>query len=819
MALPINAIESGQSILFLGAGFSRGALNQLQRPIRDGWELTSFFLDECQITDKNDYDLETASEEYSSQKGELQLTETLFKNFMSIQLTDAQRTVICQPWYRIYTSNYDDIIERVSHIDNKPISIKEIADPVEPPSSQRTQVIHIYGSITKVSPQEFRRSFLLTESQRDNSPFLTSAWIWRFNDDVLTAPAIIFCGFSLRDIDLRRLLGRLPPQVHDKTYFVDHPSASRPTIQRLARFGKVELVGVDGFAKALNKKRLAPAPNNSTALPRSVDELIFRTQTMAAIKSPDIENLIVAGQFRLELLSQRDIDGEPGSYLIKRSRASFERATRLSPARPIVAHSDIGNGKTIFALQAAYTYSTAGYRIFHLRGEPEDVSDIVSFFQQVKGKCVVIADDLSRFRTLVAKIIGIGRDDIRVIATARSNFFEAGRALIDTRLGNQSFIEIDLNLAPPDELNRIVQYLVENGLLQHRAELNSLERLRFVREECGGQLRDVILSLFETGALHERVLRLVDSINELSRDVYDLIVLSALLTVIGFEEYGRIYVAADLSEFAGTFEDARRALDEKGLLGLIRIDQGDMLFRSPAFAEFVLRRSAGLKRVLDISKRALFQLDRAYADDPDFDALTRSLLKISAYGRIFKGSEIEETMDNFYDDCRVLKIAKKDPLFLVQRSITNMNMGRFDISNRYVETAYGMAKSIYGYKTYQIDTHHAKLLLTISLNRGITESAQREAKALDLVESVLNLRQDDLYHPISVLRLLGDIARAHGASLEPKERLALKNVLDRAVTRLTSVPSHLRIRFRNLQNIERSLKEAQSSLSSPVKRQ
>lgn len=423
---PIGAVESGRSILFLGAGFSRDATNRLGDRIRSAWELTDYLLDQSGITDKQDYDLETASEEYAALKGDAALTNLLYDNFVSGSITDAQRTVICQPWYRIYTSNYDDIVERVSHTDNKSISVKELSDPVEPPQGNSTQLIHIYGSITRVSPQEFRRSFLLTESQRDNSPFIKSPWLWRFNDDVLTAPAIFFCGFALRDIDLRRLLGRLPPQVKDKTYFIDQPAAPRPTRQRLQRFGALALVGVDGFATELASKRFAPTPVTDTALPAAVDELQFNAQATATVTAPDIEYLLVAGAFNPQLLSQRDLDGAAGSYSIKRSQASFGRATRLSPPRPIVIHSDIGNGKSVFALQVAYAYSIAGYRVFRLRNEPEDTSEIVSFFQQVQGNCIVIADDLSRFRTLVARILRIGRDDLRVMCTARRYRFMGG---------------------------------------------------------------------------------------------------------------------------------------------------------------------------------------------------------------------------------------------------------------------------------------------------------------------------------------------------------------------------------------------------------
>lgn len=522
---------------------------------------------------------------------------------------------------------------------------------------------------------------------------------------------------------------------------------------------------------------------------------------------------MVAGALNPSLLSNLDLEGASGSYTAKRSETKFTRATRQLPARPILIHGDIGNGKSIFLQQVCYAYSIAGYKIFQLREEPENTADVLSFFQRIEDNCIVVADDLSRFRTLIAQIIRLKNPNLRIVATARSNFFEAARNIVDARLADQSFTEIDLNLPAEDEIKNLLRYLDENGILGNYAELDYADRLHFIRESCGGQVRDVILSLFETGALHERVLNLINSINGLPRDVYDLIILSALLSVIGLNGYSRLHITADLANYNGTLEDVRSAFADRELLGLVRVEQGDLFFRSPALAQFILERSAGLQRVLEVAKTALFQLDKSYADDPHFDHLTRSLLKISVYGRLFRSEKIENLVDKFYDECRVLKIAKKDPLFLIQRSITNMNLGHYDISEKYVDTAYGMAKARKSYDTYQIDTHYAKLLLTISAKRGISTSIGREEKALDLIISVLNRRSDDLYHPLSVLRLFAEIAHRSGSNLSPIDRSKFKNTVTKALQRLRSVPSHVRSRFKNISIVIRLLEDALSSVS------
>jgi hypothetical protein len=96
----------------------------------------------------------------------------------------------------------------------------------------------------------------------------------------------------------------------------------------------------------------------------------------------------------------------------------------------------------------------------------------------------------------------MGKSDIVILATVRSSVLDTLPDQVKARLGNSTYIEIDLNTPQRDESERVITYLNENGLLGSYAELSEKEKLEFVEKRCGGQLRDIILSLYETGALH-----------------------------------------------------------------------------------------------------------------------------------------------------------------------------------------------------------------------------------------------------------------------------------------------------------------------------
>lgn len=366
MALPAaSTIEAGTSILFLGAGFSAEATNANDENIKDVSALITYLLGKVDIVSSDGYDLDTAAEEFQKIHGDEATVIALHSNFRTKAYTDDQATIVTQPWRRIYTTNYDDVIETICSDNRKSITTLGMKDPVSQPMPGTTQLLHIYGNIGKASAQEFAATFLLTERQRDNSPFLKSPWMRAFHDDVLAASSLVFVGFSLTDIDIRRLLGLMPPEVLQKIHFVNHPSTKQPILTRLGKFGTPHPIGLSALAAHLGTKRPGAPVRTYMALPVAMQEMFFTPKVTASISATDIERLFISGAPDLNKLSQADISAEPGAYTISRSRNAYTRAgNNASGSMPILVNSEIGNGKTIFADQIGYQYAQKNYRVF-----------------------------------------------------------------------------------------------------------------------------------------------------------------------------------------------------------------------------------------------------------------------------------------------------------------------------------------------------------------------------------------------------------------------------------------------------------------------
>ena len=73
-------------------------------------------------------------------------------------------------------------------------------------------------------------------------------------------------------------------------------------------------------------------------------------------------------------------------------------------------------------------------------------------------------------------------------------------------------------------------------------------------------------------------------------------------------------------------------------------------------------------------------------------------------------------------------------------------------------------------------------------------------------------KQDDLYHPLSVMRLYIDIVGKWGGTFSASQRRVVRNNIGRALKSMVAFSHQARLRFRNINNITQKLQQAHASL-------
>ncbi|WP_314951468.1 hypothetical protein [Bradyrhizobium cosmicum] len=132
-----------------------------------------------------------------------------------------------------------------------------------------------------------------------------------------------------------------------------------------------------------------------------------------------------------------------------------------------------------------------------------------------------------------------------------------------------------------------------------------------------------------------------------------------------------------------------------------------------------------------------------------------------------------------------------------------MSDRQFEISFRFIENAYGLAKLRMNWDTYQIDNHKARVLLTESREIGVSADGSRERDAILLLQSVLSRKGDDLYHPLSVMRIFAEIVDKYSHTMTPQQKASLKQSIETAIRSISKF-KHLG-RFRNLAELQNRL--------------
>jgi len=152
---------SGNAILFCGAGFSFGAKQTYHSQIPIGDMLAKSMSGQLSLDPETG--LEDAAEEYYEKFGPHKYYNYLKEQFISTSIEDYHLEYTRVPWIRIYTTNFDDVIEKAyekSGLHITPYSRKN--NPKGLPEEGNV-VVHLNGFIHDSQPESIRSDIILSE--------------------------------------------------------------------------------------------------------------------------------------------------------------------------------------------------------------------------------------------------------------------------------------------------------------------------------------------------------------------------------------------------------------------------------------------------------------------------------------------------------------------------------------------------------------------------------------------------------------------------------------------------------------------------------
>ncbi len=248
----INRIFEGNCMLFLGSGFSLGSTNVEGNNLVSAFDLSKR-LDNMSGGD-NEGNLENAADEFVDNLGELKLVGLLRREFTVANYTDYQETIGKCNWTRIYTTNYDDTMEKIALKNGRVLTPVTLSSSLREFQDKSDTVVHLNGSVSNLTSTSLSEEFKLTSSSYLTQSFLKSEWLSLFRYDLKDCDAIFFVGYSLAyDLDIKRLINE-DPNIKAKTFFILSENEKMSRLKIIGRFGTPLTIGVEGFAKMISKQ-------------------------------------------------------------------------------------------------------------------------------------------------------------------------------------------------------------------------------------------------------------------------------------------------------------------------------------------------------------------------------------------------------------------------------------------------------------------------------------------------------------------------------------------------------------------------------------
>lgn len=645
--------------------------------------------------------------------GEYQLVPLLRETYTAKEITKGQKTISDCCWSRIYTTNYDNIIEFASLSNGVVMTPVTLSSRMKEYKDKKSIVIHLNGSIANLKPSTLTEEFKLSASSYNTQSFLNSEWVSLFRYDVQDADAIFFIGCSLQyDLDIKRIINE-DPIIKEKCFFIMADGEQANNVRKASRFGQVVPIGLEQFAAKIEslKTNFSPA-----AIKQSPRYLCFSNIKLSkkrpSLVDTDIHSLYYKGDQSLEIIQYSLSSPTDYFYYIKRTELEHVTDTVIKNGQNnILVHSDLGNGKTLFLDGLAIRLCEQGYTVFIFKRYMASLHREIEQICQIKdNKVAIVLENYSNNREIISEL-ALHRTDQLLIVSERT---VSNDMAYDWLVSNISadFYSIDLNILDTHERKNIINVFNQYGLWSYLSASDDFDKDEFIIKECKNNFRGILLGLLNSPNILQRFSAIIDTIKQ-KQDFYEALVL---------------ILASKLFELNIDIEMLSTALDDT-ILGnlkfrrnevvreLINFENNEIKAKSSILAEVLLSEIIEPEIIKEVLVKTFKNFDK-HRHSPEFKRVLKSLLSFINLKRILNqksSNKYQDIMVSFFEDIRNCTFCKNNPHYWLQYAILKLDEHDLVVADTFFNNAYSFASKHENFDTYQIDNHYARYLLVNAL--------------------------------------------------------------------------------------------------------
>ncbi len=694
---------SGDSILFLGSGASVGAINYNDVELVTGTRLANRIYNGCD-------DLQQAVDFFIDDKesdgldGKKELITFLEDEFNVKQITEAQKLIPSVPWKRIYTTNYDNVVEKAYDKENKKIFSATVSSNAASLLSKKDLIyLHINGYINNLSKEKLNSEFKLSDESYNNDSFTKSKWGELFRMDLKNFSSIIFIGFSLRyDLDIKRILSKYINNFSkEKIFFIVAKDEPENNVRYLKKYGCVESIGMDGFFNQVNSIQKSFIPLDEAIISNTRltnfeqvnNEFIAEDPTDKQVlsfyqKGKRNNNLFYRENNKYKAIIERDVINK-----IKREINNGVQA--------VFIHSDIGNGKTEIIEQLCYEIPKK-YAIYHLIDYNDKISQEIESICKTNNKKIIIIENFFNYYEVYKLFELYGeQEDIVYIFTARTSIYQS-------RYLSFSFNKIsthDVNRLSSNEADELSRIFDSYGFYPK----DQIENMNFyIKKNCKSKLQNVLLQIFDNQQVSQSLLQVTNRIQQTNDTFYRIVLFMVTLKVMTLDlDYEDVLNLLETGIVDYSFEK------NTDICEIVDFDGKKTSIKSVILCVWMIKHCYP-DDIIDILIQTARTADIASSINKKYLNFLGNIISYKHLKFIFNYFSISnskklELINKFYEKIKNLSYYQNKYFFWLQYGISALEMKDYKGAELHFNTAYNKLPD--GNSPFEINNQYARLLM------------------------------------------------------------------------------------------------------------
>ena len=585
-----EVLLAGPPVLFLGAGFSHGAINKANAG--DGKGIKKIIIEKLFRNDADREELEEMNlkeiceEAYrSNRKAELiSLLTDCFRNTTFDKHNPYHQRLVEYPWKVIYSVNIDDLVENIYRSKEKNLIVWHKRE-MRPRDEKATELIKLHGCVNY--PEE---GYIF--AQREYTDLITDkldAKLNEFTNDILNKN-VVFVGASLDEPDIDYYLtfyykAGYSRKNTNNIIFID-PKPSRALRGRVSDLGAIliEATSEDFINHAADLKY------NPSSLEKARIQLNYSGIHRLADIEKTFDNPYDSKLYRGDYCKWQDVSEgwifEDKNFQNARKALNIILRDKTSDMHCFSIFGGVFSGKSCLIKKLAYELLDRGFEILEFNGDRFDYNPLLNYINESASKRIaLIVDNASFYYERIEKLLHkrFPGKIVVVLTASREYYHKRKRYYLE---GNSFYDYRQDDLFTEDDARNIRETLDNKTRLSYmttwekKLQVKEILRLRSVS--------NLIVGLTYGGLVKNTGNELIKCIKNLGRREKKLLLELAIFDAI---EVGDYPIGLFAERYGTAIDFHHNGKELTRLVDFVRVDDNRLSLNNTIVGEQILKQN------------------------------------------------------------------------------------------------------------------------------------------------------------------------------------------------------------------------------------